>query len=98
VLKAIHLPGTRSSLLAAVEQFWAAYAPQIDWEPSAAFEQRLVVLLPMLMLARVDGKSPVEYLAPPEQETVRACAKPLIAQPQPTLAAFVAALRRTLGA
>jgi len=38
-------------------------------------------LLPALMLARVDGKSPVEYLSAPEQVTVRSIALPLIKSP-----------------
>ena len=42
---------------------------------STAFEQVFVEaflkLLPMLMLARVDGKSPVEYTTPVEKEFIR---------------------------
>ena len=34
----------------------------VDWEPAATLEQRAARLLPALFLARVDGKSPVEYL------------------------------------
>lgn len=36
-----------------------------------AVETRVARLLPMLMLARVDGKSPVEYLDPEKQNRVR---------------------------
>ena len=32
------------------------------WEPAAALEARAAHLLPALFLARVDGKSPVEYI------------------------------------
>jgi hypothetical protein len=40
-------------------------------------------LLPALFLARVDGKSPVEYLTrESEREAVRRCAVPLIASPR----------------
>jgi 5-methylthioribose kinase len=42
-----------------------------------------------LMLARVDGKSPVEYLAPGNQQIVRAIAMPLIAEPVDTIHAVV---------
>ena len=39
-------------------------------------------LLPGLLLARVDGKSPVEYLTEEaDRDRVRACAKPLLARP-----------------
>ena len=40
----------------------AAYLPLVDWEPAAALETRAARLLPGLFLARVDGKSPVEYI------------------------------------
>ena len=46
-----------------------AYRPHVTWEPWTAVEQRAASLLPALMLARIDGKSPVEYL---NDETVRA--------------------------
>ncbi|MBK1875896.1 phosphotransferase family protein [Pelagicoccus mobilis] len=42
---------------------------------------RTAKLLPMLMLARVDGKSPVEYLASEKQEFVRKTIKPMISHP-----------------
>jgi aminoglycoside phosphotransferase (APT) family kinase protein len=42
-----------------IESFWPAY--QAVW-PTTGMESRVSRLLPMLMLARVDGKSPVEYL------------------------------------
>jgi hypothetical protein len=39
-------------------------------------------LLPALFLARVDGKSPVEYLTrESERAAVRRCAEPLVADP-----------------
>lgn len=45
-----------------------AYRDAIDrwglWEPWNVLEARCARLLPALLLARVDGKSPVEYLAP----------------------------------
>jgi aminoglycoside phosphotransferase (APT) family kinase protein len=39
-----------------------AYRAHVDWEPWEALEYRTATLLPALMLARIDGKSPVEYL------------------------------------
>ena len=45
-------------------------------------EARAAALLPALFLARVDGKSPVEYLTrESERAAVRRCAMPLIADP-----------------
>lgn len=44
-------------------------------------ERRIAILLPMLMLARVDGKSPVEYLNAEQQAHVRAFASEHILTP-----------------
>ena len=45
-------------------------------------KRRAAALLPALFLARVDGKSPVEYLTrESEREAVRRCAAPLVARP-----------------
>ena len=41
-----------------------------------------------MMLARVDGKSPVEYLDEAEQQTVRIMAVPLLKRPSSSLPAM----------
>jgi len=43
----------------------------VDWEPVAELESCVCRLLSALMLARVDGKSPVEYLSDPQRDTVQ---------------------------
>ena len=59
-----------------------AYLARVDWENADGLEARAAALLPGLFLARVDGKSPVEYLTRDgEREAVRRCAAPLIAAP-----------------
>ena len=40
----------------------AAYLQRVDWESVAGLEQRAAQLLPGLLLGRIDGKSPVEYI------------------------------------
>lgn len=92
VLKAIHLPGSRARLVRAIRVFWAAYRPHLTWDDPAAFEARVARLLPMLMLARVDGKSPVEYLTPAGQAQVRALARALISRPVTQVGAVAAVL------
>ena len=89
ILKALHLPASSPSLLATALAFWQSYAAHVSWEDAADVEARTCALLPALMLARVDGKSPVEYLTPKEQDKVRSLAPPLIATPVRTLAAFI---------
>ena len=58
-------------LIKAAARFWSAYAAGITWEPPEALEGRAAALLPALMLARVDGKSPVEYLSGENQDRIR---------------------------
>ncbi len=96
LLKAVHLHGARARYLAGVLEFWEAYAPHITWEPAAEIEARTCALLPMLFLARVDGKSPVEYLSEPERELVRSLAQPLIKAPTGSLPALVEFLNAEL--
>ena len=84
-LKSIHRPGWRAVLIDAAARFWATYAAGITWEPPATLEGRAAALLPALMLARVDGKSPVEYLSGENQDRIRNLAGPLIRNAPATL-------------
>jgi len=95
-IKALHLPGTRDDLLASVLRLWAAYRPHVTWEDAAALEARVCALLPALMLARVDGKSPVEYLDEPEQDRLRALALAVLSAPPRTLSEFTEQIARRL--
>ena len=70
----------------------------MSWEPREGVEARAARLLPGLFLARVDGKSPVEYITrDKDREQVRATALPLIAEPPVGLDAIRAAWARRLG-
>jgi hypothetical protein len=51
-----------------IEAFWSAYQAV---QPTPELAPRVSRLLLMLMLARVDGKSPVEYLDDARQHFVR---------------------------
>ncbi len=74
-----------------------AYLAQVDWEPAAELEQRAASLLPGLMLARVDGKSPVEYIRnDAERDRVRRCARALLFAPPSRLAQVLAAWKEEL--
>ena len=85
VLKAVHLPPSRQSLLRSVNDFWSAYAGCVSWEPASILEERVCKLLPALMLARVDGKSPVEYLSENSRSLVRSLSIELLADPSDSL-------------
>jgi aminoglycoside phosphotransferase (APT) family kinase protein len=96
ILKAFHMENSRTTLLASVKKFWAAYRREITWEETVALERRVCALLPGLMLARVDGKSPVEYLKASEQTQVRSLAIALILKPVESLDRLVDHLSRNL--
>jgi len=89
VLKAIHLPAMAESYHSEAIDFWRSYARHVTWEAPADLEARLLRLLPALMLARVDGASPVEYLAAAARDRVRVLARALIIEPAPDLATLL---------
>ena len=62
--------------------FASTYFGLAGWEDAAALEARTARLLPALFLARVDGKSPVEYVEREvDRDLVRATALALLAEP-----------------
>lgn len=91
LLKALVRPDRRDALIAAFEALSQAYFELVFWEPRATLEMRAARLLPALMLARVDGKSPVEYLTQDHQRAmVRASALSLLLQPAVSLSDIAA--------
>jgi Ser/Thr protein kinase RdoA (MazF antagonist) len=90
LLKMLVRPERRDALADSFTAFVEAYFALADFEPRTDAEARAAALLPALMLARVDGKSPVEYLteeAP--RDRIRRFTRPRIARPADTLAAIV---------
>ena len=85
LLKCLWVPPASGQFLAAFDALVFSYLAGADWEPRAALEQRVARLLPALFLARVDGKSPVEYLDERGKARVRRVAMPLVAAPPPRL-------------
>ncbi|WP_236634347.1 phosphotransferase family protein [Caulobacter sp. X] len=96
LLKAIRAPARARALLDAVRHFLDEYGQALTWEDQSAFEVRLARLLPMLLLARIDGKSPVEYLDEVQRQAVRSLAVPLIAGPPETVGAILTAFEGDL--
>jgi aminoglycoside phosphotransferase (APT) family kinase protein len=92
LLKCVWRPAARTVFLAAFARLASAYLEGVAWEPAADLEGRAARLLPGLLLARVDGKSPVEYLTQDaDRARVRRCARRLLEDPPATLAGVVAA-------
>jgi aminoglycoside phosphotransferase (APT) family kinase protein len=82
LLKGLWRPAWRGRYLDAYAALTDAYFARVDWEPRAAMAARTAALLPGLMLGRVDGKSPAEYLtADADRAEVRAFARALLLHP-----------------
>ena len=81
----------RDEYLSLAESFWRSYkqnlAPSIGATEFTALEQRALWNLAGCLLARVDGKSPVDYLSREQQETVRRIAQSWISAPPTEFAA-----------
>ena len=98
LLKCAWLPAAGPAFLNAFDALFQAYRAGIDWEPAPALERRAARLLGGLLLARIDGKSPVEYLTHESQrDPVRQVARALLLRPPDSIvqvrAAFAAGLR-----
>jgi tRNA A-37 threonylcarbamoyl transferase component Bud32 len=97
VLKAIHMPRLAGVLLAEAGAFVGAWLGHFPADMRGALAERTAALLPCLMLARVDGKSPVEYLRAEEQQSVRAITTALIGKPPGSVDAVFDATREGIG-
>jgi tRNA A-37 threonylcarbamoyl transferase component Bud32 len=86
LLKCLWVPPSRAGFLGCFDALATAYRQHVDWEPAEALQARAARLLPGLLLARVDGKSPVEYLVEPWlHDVVRRVARQLLSNPEAQL-------------
>ncbi len=86
LLKCLWTPWAARGFLACFDALAGAYRAGVDWEDREELEARTARLLPGLFLARVDGKSPVEYLTrESDVDRVRRVARALLAKPVDTL-------------
>ena len=82
LLKCIPVPAATSALLDSFSAMADVYLRSVSWESNTELERRAASLLPALSLARIDGKSPVEYITElAEKDLVRGFAVPLIHAP-----------------
>jgi aminoglycoside phosphotransferase (APT) family kinase protein len=96
LLKGLWVPVRRKAFLQCYDVLSAAYLQGVTWEPAAGIEMRAATLLPGLLLARVDGKSPVEYLkSDADKDFVREIAGRFLHSPPATLAEVRAAWQRS---
>jgi aminoglycoside phosphotransferase (APT) family kinase protein len=97
LLKCLWVPAAAERFLSCFDDLAKAYLEGVHWENPRQLEARAALLLPALLLARVDGKSPVEYLTEEAQRNaVRRAARPLIVSPEQSLQAIRDAWRKSL--
>lgn len=98
LLKCLWTPRAARGFLACFDALAAAYLAGVAWEAPAALEARAASLLPGLFLARVDGKSPVEYLTEEKDKyRVRRVARALLLAPPDRLSTVRAAWEEEIG-
>ena len=85
LLKAAWAPRMLPALFESFEALLDGHASHITWEAAGDLAGRIATLLPALLLARIDGKSPVEYLDDNARERVRIIALRLLARPTTSL-------------
>jgi aminoglycoside phosphotransferase (APT) family kinase protein len=92
LLKAVHLKSTAH--LKEADRFWSSYWSAMK---SERLERQAVRTLAALMLARVDGKSPVEYLDNEDSAHVRRISRELIASREDDFTNMLGEVSRQLG-
>lgn len=86
LLKSVWRPAGSSGYLGCFAALGRSYLSRVTWESAAELEARAARLLPGLLLARIDGKSPVEYITrKADRERVRGIAKQLLLAPRERL-------------
>jgi hypothetical protein len=81
LLKRFHLPNKRDEIAGIAQAFWRELCDEIPWQALSFFKRGTFQHLGPLLLARVDGKSPAEYLVDESlRQQVRAKATQMILQ------------------
>jgi len=88
-IKSVHVDGRQDACIDAARRFWSAYREAAGWD----VERETVRELAVLMLARVDGKSPVEYLDPGEDDLLREISTRALREGTGTLDGFASLVR-----
>jgi aminoglycoside phosphotransferase (APT) family kinase protein len=97
LLKCLWTPEARDDFLVSFMAMASSYLSEVNWESSDKLEARAASLLPGLFLARVDGKSPVEYITvEADKNRVRRCARTLLGSPPTRLAQAADAWKKEL--
>ncbi len=95
--KANHLPAQRAAFLDAARLYWQTYRSAV--RPlllTPALEARAVRHTLGCLLARVDGRSPLEYLSSAEQHRQRTLALTLMRSPPATISTLIDSYQKAL--
>jgi 5-methylthioribose kinase len=89
ILKSIRAEKSRSDFLDVARLFWSSYSGGMGSRISSSeleeLERRTIGNLAGCMLARVDGKSPVDYLAEAKREQARELSRRWLMKPPPSI-------------
>ena len=95
LLKCVWRPQWQARYLESFDELAGSYLGEVTWEARTDIEARTAHLLPGLLLGRIDGKSPVEYItADAERDRVRRIARELLLHPVESLARVRVAWQR----
>jgi aminoglycoside phosphotransferase (APT) family kinase protein len=98
LLKCVWRPQWQVRYLGCFDGLAETYLAGVTWEPRAGVEARTSHLLPGLLLGRVDGKSPVEYITiEKDRDRVRQVARALLLDPVDRLTDVRMAWQSVLG-
>ena len=97
LLKCVWRPQWTADYIEAFAALATAYFGHPNWESPSRLEARAAALLPGLLLARVDGASPVEYIqTDADRNRVRRVARHGLLHPSETLAGACRAFRELI--
>ncbi len=97
LLKCLWNPRATPAFVQSFDALAEAYLADMVWESAEGLQRRAAALLPGLLLARVDGKSPVEYIdREAQKDRVRRVAFRLLRQPVAQLTAVAQAWREEI--
>ena len=88
LLKSVLREDRREACLACFAALADTYLDGVTWEAREAIERRAADLVSAFLLARVDGRSPVEYLDEPQRDRVRQMARAMLSGRIETLGAI----------
>lgn len=94
LIKSIHIPLKERKFINCYEVFFNTYLNSLKATQKIKFFKRCVKMIPIMLLARVDGKSPVEYITKKKiKKKIRLLAFKLINDPPESLEKMIKILK-----